>query len=473
MISFAYDPEGNLTEAEFPNGVTTTNAYDGAGRMTETTSVAGATTLQSFDYAYDVAGNRTSQVDRNSDTTTYAYDALNRLTEFDPPATAAVDYAYDAAGNRTEAGATTYSYDALNQLTSDSDGTDYDYDGAGRLIDATNGSDTTTYAYDALDQLTEVDDGSAPITYSYDALGRRSERTQAAATQTAHYGDLSDRAILDTDSGGIYQSFVAGPVGLVESEVGSDVEFALPDAHGDITTLTDDVGAVASRQDHDPWGAQLSGPALEMGWLGAQQRRLDPDAGLVQMGVRGYAPRLGRFVSEDPVLMGFGSGQSTNRGSYGLSDPINRFDLDGRMVSASNLCFWCPDDEEVPLVPSSSRAGATHLSHSSRECTSYGFSLSFVPGFDIKLGVDDAGGALLIEGNAGFSLGLTRSVTPGPCTGGYLTGIESCEGLPGEGHGYASERGDGRVPHDIDCFGFDLEGGGGGIGVRLPPIPVA
>lgn len=234
-----------------PSGVTTTNAYDGAGRMLETTSVAGMTTLQSFDYAYDAVGNRTSQVDRNSQTTTYAYDALNRLVEFDPPAAAAVDYAYDAAGNRTEAGSVIYTYDALNQLTSDSTGTDYDYDGAGRLVDATNGSDTTTYAYDALDQLVEVDDGSAPIAYSYDALGRRSERTQSSATETAHYGDLADRAILDTDSGGIFQSFVAGPAGLVEQEVGSGVEFPL--------CLVSDAG-----EDVVVWGINAGDDALDV-----------------------------------------------------------------------------------------------------------------------------------------------------------------------------------------------------------------
>ena len=335
MISFDYDPEGNLTETELPNGVTTTNAYDGAGRITETSSLAGSTVLQSFDYAHDAAGNRTSQTDRNSDTTTYSYDALGRLSEFDPPAAAAVGYAYDAAGNRTAAGSVTYTYNALNQLTSDSTGSDYGYDGAGRLVDETNGSQATAYAYDALDQLIEVDDGSDPIAYSYDGLGRRSGRTQASATETAHYGDLTDRASLDTDSGAIVESFIQGPAGLVEQETGAGVQFPLPDAHGDLRTLTDDAGALASRQDYDPWGEQLSGPALEMGWLGSQERRFDPSAGLVQMGVRAYAPGLGRFLSEDPVLGFMGLGQSLSRYGYVLGDPLSKYDLTGRTPTIS------------------------------------------------------------------------------------------------------------------------------------------
>ncbi len=329
-ITFEYDPEGSVTQTELPNGVTTSNTYDGAGRLLETASTAGVLTLQSFDYTYDTAGNRASQTDRNAATTTYSYDNLNRLTEFDPPAAPAIDYAYDAAGNRTEAGSIAYSFNALNQLTSDTAGNDYEYDGAGRLVEEAGGAATTTYAYDALDQLLGVDDGSDPVAYTYDGLGRRSERAQSGGTKVSHYGDLTDRPILDTDSSGIYQSFVGGPSGLVEQEAGSAVAFPLSDAHGNLTTIADGSGAVASRQDYGPWGEQRSGPALEMGWLGAQMRRFDPDAGLVQMGARVYAPRSGRFLSEDAMLGRVGLGQTIGRYAYAGGDPLNRYDLDGR-----------------------------------------------------------------------------------------------------------------------------------------------
>ncbi len=44
------------------------------------------------------------------------------------------------------------------------------------------------------------------------------------------------------------------------------------------------------------------------------------------MGVRTYAPRLGRFPSVDPVVDG-----NANAYDYGDQDPINGADLDGRM----------------------------------------------------------------------------------------------------------------------------------------------
>lgn len=127
------------------------------------------------------------------------------------PAAPAVAYGYDDAGNRTSAEGVTFSYDALNQLVSDSAGTDYSYDGAGRLVEVDeSGPGSVAYSHDALDQLLEVDDGSSPITYGYDSLGRQSERTVTSTTETAHYGDLSDGPILDTGTSGVLRGWVYG-----------------------------------------------------------------------------------------------------------------------------------------------------------------------------------------------------------------------------------------------------------------------
>lgn len=336
--TFAYNAEDGLTSATLPNGIVTTNTYDADGRMSGTESVSGSTTLQSFDYGYDANGNRTAVTDRLNDTTTYSYDALNRLTEFDTSVDPVVSYGYDAAGNRTSAGSRTFSYNALNQLTSDSTGTSYDYDSAGRLESDTNGSDTTSYSWDPLDQLLEVDDGSNPVAFDYDALGRRADRTESSTTRSAHYGDLTDRPIFDAGmSGSTVTEWVQGPIGLLE-ESDSATSYVLADAHGDVTTMTDDAGSVASRQEFDPWGDQQSGPGLDFGWLGSQQRRSDTETGMIQMGVRSYAPTIARFMSEDPVLAHLGIGQSTNRHSYTWGNPVNHFDLDGRDVCVLGAC---------------------------------------------------------------------------------------------------------------------------------------
>src|SRR5262249_54437799 len=89
---------------------------------------------------------------------------------------------------------------------------------------------------------------------------------------------------------------------------------------------------------YDPWGLQLSGPSLEMAFLGAQQRRSDPTSGLLQMGERSYGPALGGFLSEDPVLGHLGIGMSTDRYLYVRDNPLNRHDLDGRDVCVFDAC---------------------------------------------------------------------------------------------------------------------------------------
>jgi RHS repeat-associated protein len=342
-LGFAYDPEGDLTEVKRPSGATTTNVFNDAGRLAETTSKdESSTVLEALKYGYDKAGNVTSRLDARLEAeTTYTYDALDRLTEFNPPGEGATAYGYDKAGNRTEAGATTYEYNALDQLTKASDGTAYGYDGAGRMTAKESEAGKTTYEWDLFDHLTKAEGPSGTASYAYDGLGRLSERKGEAGTQIVHYGDLTDRATYDADGEGkTTVSYLAGPRGLLEERSAEATSYPLADAHGDLTAITGPTGGVESRQSYDPWGTQLSGPTLEYGWLGAQQRRADPTTGLIQMGARSYDPALGSFASQDPVLGHIGIGVSANRYPYAWNNPLSRYDLTGRdALPAMPICI--------------------------------------------------------------------------------------------------------------------------------------
>lgn len=340
-LGFAYDPEGDLTEVTRPNGVTTTNLYDEAGRLAETTSktTEPLSVLESLKYGYDAAGDVTSRLDQRLESeTTYAYDALGRLIEFNPPGEGATTYAYDAAGNRTEAGATTYSFNALNQLTEDSTGTTYSYDGAGRLSGEVNGTEETTFSWDPFDHLAKAETPAATVTYAFDGLERLSERHSGESTKVFHYGDLGDMPTYTADSEGkTINSYVQGPGGLFEQRSGEATAYPLVDGHGDVTAIANGAAEVESRQSFDPWGNQLSGPSVEMGYLGGWERPTDGATGLVQMGARSYAPGLGSFTSEDPVLGHLGIGVSANRYPYVWDNPVSRYDLEGRDLELPTL----------------------------------------------------------------------------------------------------------------------------------------
>jgi len=332
-LSFAFDPEGDLTEVKRPSGVTTTNVYNEAGRLAETTSKdASSATLEALKYGYDAAGNVLSRTDsRLEEETTYAYDALNRLTEFNPPGEGSTAYGYDEAGNRTEAGATTYEYNALNQLTKASDGTTYSYDGAGRMTNKESEAGKTSYEWDLFDHLAQAEGPSETASYAYDGLERLSERKAGGNTQIVHYGDLTDLPTYDANGEGkTTTSYVQGAHGLVEQRSGEATSYPLADAHGDLTAITGPTGTVESRQTYDPWGTQLSGPTLEMGYLGAWERRADPTTSLIQMGARSYSQELGVFLTEDPVLVTVGFSQLNNRYAYAADRTPNLTDLTGR-----------------------------------------------------------------------------------------------------------------------------------------------
>jgi len=324
VLSFGYDAEGDLTEVKRPSGVMTTNIFNEAGRLAETTSKdESSSLLEALKYAYDAEGNVSSRTDTRAETeTTYAYDKLGRLTEFNPPGEGSTAYGYDKAGNRTEAGGATYEFNALDQLVKASGGTKYAYDEAGRMTSTEGEAGKTTYEWDLFDHLAKAEEPGGAASYAYDALERPSERKSGESIQVFHYGDLSDAATYDANGEGkTTTSYVAGPRGLLEERSAEATSYPLSDAHGDITAITGPTGSVESRQTYDPWGAQLSGPSLEMGFLGAQERRADPLTGLIQMGARSYAPELGAFLSEDPVLGATGLGIATNRYAYVWGQP--------------------------------------------------------------------------------------------------------------------------------------------------------
>ncbi len=320
--------------------MTTTNVFNEAGRLAETTSKdESSSVLEALKYAYDAEGNVSSRTDTRAETeTTYAYDKLGRLSEFNPPGEGSTSYGYDKAGNRTEAGGTTYEFNALNQLVKASDGTTYGYDKAGRMTAKESEAGKTTYEWDLFDHLAKAKEPGVTASYAYDALERPSERKSGESIQIFHYGDLSDIATYDTNGESeTTTSYVAGPRGLLEERSAEATSYPLSDAHGDITAITGPTGSVESRQNYDPWGTQLSGTSLEMGFLGAQERRADPLTGLIQMGARSYSPELGAFPSEDPVFGATGLGIATNRYSYVWDKPLVLFDLDGQFPSFSDI----------------------------------------------------------------------------------------------------------------------------------------
>lgn len=141
---------------------------------------------------------------------------------------------------------------------------------------------------------------------------------------------VNDLVLSDLMSANVRKTNVAGPAGLLVTDVNGEPTYTLVNAHGDIVGTTDVAGGFTAAPIADEFGRPTTGvPSSRLGWLGANQRYTDQTAtGIVRMGVRLYDPNLGRFLSSDPV-----EGGCSNDYVY-VNDPINQFDLDGQKAKS-------------------------------------------------------------------------------------------------------------------------------------------
>jgi RHS repeat-associated protein len=350
-VSYTVAAGAQVSTVTYPNGVvatTTSRAGVGDVATVEYENIGGV--LGVFTRSYDLMGRVTADagplVDRE-----YDYDGLGRLVEardYEPGTSNLVEtreYGFDANTNRTSltvtpAGqsptVTTYQIasDGSDRLTSVNNGTAFTYDSNGNTASMPG----RTMVWSAANRLVEVAVPSGPtVEYGLDPLGRTLTRSVSGGTSsTYHYSSDADTASWVVDDDGTTETvtrYVNGGGGMLAIEViDGDVSFPLFNPHGDIWGWTDHQGDITATSSFDEYGvpqqATSGDPEVDRyGWLGRQQREWDPEVGLTLMGVRGYDPALGRFLSVDPIR-----GGSANDYDYVAGDPINSYDLDGRFL---------------------------------------------------------------------------------------------------------------------------------------------
>ncbi|XXY95763.1 RHS repeat-associated core domain-containing protein [Sorangium sp. So ce296] len=351
------DGAGRYREEAFGNGaVTERSYYADKQRLKGVVTRSGATAVQDLGYGYDDRLSLTRRTDalqpqhRNE---RFRYDPLERLTcayfsdvESDT-APCALRYDHDPNGNLTFApDAGTLSYDeplhphAVTGAGADSFG----YDAVGNQIARPGG---VRVSYTPFDLPRAITQGARTVSFGYDGDQQRIRKT-TPDEETIYFGDLVERVTDPATGRAEHRYYVRSPERVVAIVTRGGQEpgtrYVHVDHLGSVDALTDEDGDVIERRSYDPfgqrrnpvWGEPTPASFASETTRGFTGHEGDDELGLVNMKGRIYDPRLGRFLTTDPIVQAPLSGQSWNPYSYVRNDPLNHVDPSGFQPAAQD-----------------------------------------------------------------------------------------------------------------------------------------
>ena len=351
-----------LLESRESGGHRETFGYDHLGRLVSAkTFFGGATTAgRTLSHGYDRLGSLkslTSDVSADSDTTSMLYAGTGAAGPTAVTSASlggvATTFTYDASGHITR-------YDAAS-----GDDTHIEWNGRGlpaRITVGDSASDATPAARDEFRygpsgeryyrritwQESGTDDGGSATVET-----RTTRVYRAGAYEKIVPDDSAEHAWVDTTSLGAARLVRAQKEGA--SSPSSAFEYLHADHLGSPAAATDASGSALSALAHDPfgarresnWSAQLGREGVAgvaAGQDGGRTRRgftghepLDR-TGFIHMGGRLYDPRMGRFLSPDPIISEAWTGQGWNLYSYVGNSPVSRTDPTGYCYQAGPAC---------------------------------------------------------------------------------------------------------------------------------------
>jgi RHS repeat-associated protein len=345
----ASDAEMHLTQQTAGNGVVTSQSFDPqTGRLNAILAGAG-NIVENFSYTYDVLGNVLTRADANENLTeTFTYDNLNRVTS--------------ATVSQNIAPVKTFAYDAIGNLLSKSDVGNYTYPLAGSALphavtSISGGNINTTFTYDAngnqtsglgrsisytsFNKPSSITQGSGTLFFSHDIDHQRFKQT-APEGITLYFDAFGVHTELFQSSTTAWYDFIGASgsmlgVRVLHSDNSVTTRYFHTDNLGSIAVITDESGTVVERDSYDAWGKRRfptgaddpSGSVTSQTTRGFTGQEELADVGLVHLNGRVYDPLIGRMTSADPMVPDPMNGQTWNRYSYVVNNPLALTDTNG------------------------------------------------------------------------------------------------------------------------------------------------
>ena len=310
---FTYNAEGRRATLTYPNTVKATYTYDSNDNLTRVAHAKGKTAIATVSYAYDKVNNRLKRTDKTA--VAYTYDDIYRLKTSSRGET----YNYDPVGNRTTGptSGTTYGYDADNEMIAKT-GAGYAYDYNGNLTGRTEGATTASYTYDDEDRLIGVTSGAGLIAYAYDPFGRRIGKN-VNGTITNYVYDHQN-ILAEYDGGSNLKARYTQGINIDEPlaiKQGASTYYYHADGLGSVVNLTSTQGKSVQTYAYDSFGNVTPTGSVKQPFA-FTGREYDQETGLYYYRARYYDPKVGRFITRDPI--GFRGG--INQYTYVRNNPV-------------------------------------------------------------------------------------------------------------------------------------------------------
>jgi RHS repeat-associated protein len=329
-VGYTYDAAGNLSEMVYPGNKKVVYSYDAVNRM-KTATIDWLPGKPLATYIYDDAGRMTGITNFNGIATTYGYDAANRLASITSPV-ASYGYTLDGNGNRTNetrteplpvtnvASTTAYGYNAKGDRLLTAGAASFGYDNEGQLASGYG----TSYTFDYEHRLTAMTGAS----YAYDGNGNRLQAIRGGVT-TRYIYDAAGNLLAEADANNVITRYYVYGAGLLATVTPTDQVYCYHfNPIGSTVAMTDQSQAMVNKYAYDTYGNignQVEAIPQPFKYVGQYGVMAEPN-GFYYMKARYYDPKVGRFISEDPI--GFDGGD-VNLMAYVRNNPIMGIDPRG------------------------------------------------------------------------------------------------------------------------------------------------
>lgn len=332
--SITWDNFGHRTTVQYTNGVVEQTPHDPAtGWCSEVTVVGPGGVLREVALDHDLVGNVLALTSPDPDLAcAYAYDDWYRLVQATGSASTETFTWSDNGDLAARDGVGAFTYGGAGVATSlltAAGGDDYTWDDRGHLAEAPWG----THTVDAEGRLRQVDltgGGRHELTYGHTGVLAHHVIRDAAGTVTRE--TVRPDALVTIEDGVLVCSFTDGDR-VVARSAGGATQWHHHDHLGSLVLVTDSGGAEVLRIRYGSWGEVLArtGPGSDHGdGFGGGTRPGDGLDGLVLLGARWYCPRIGRFLSPDPVVADTSDPLAWHPYLYARGNPVSYTDPTGK-----------------------------------------------------------------------------------------------------------------------------------------------